>query len=139
MEIIYRSDAPVSAAQFAEVLKHSTLGERRPVDNESCLQGMLDHSDLLVTAWAGDQLVGIARSVTDFHFCCYLSDLAVDQTYQRFGIGKQLQSKTQEHLGPECMLILLAAPAADSYYGHVGYSRHERCWVLQREQTIGGG
>jgi len=77
---------------------------------------MLDHANLLVTAWSGDRLIGVARSVTDFHFCCYLSDLAVAVDFQRQGIGKELMRLTQAELGPRCTLILLSAPAAVDYY-----------------------
>ena len=77
----------------------------------------------------GDLLVGVARSVTDFAYCCYLSDLAVCADYQRQGIGLELQRRTLAMLGPRCKLILLAAPAAAGYYPHIGFERHESCWV----------
>jgi len=136
--IEYKINAPVSVAQFIAVLQASSLGERRPIEDRDCLAGMLENSNLTVTAWDGDELVGIARSVTDFHFACYLSDLAVHKKYQGRSIGKKLQAVTQAQLGPHCTLILLAAPAADTYYGHIGYARHPRCWILDREKHIAG-
>lgn len=129
MDIDYKIDKQVSLSQFIGLLKRSTLAERRPID-DVCLQGMLANSNLIITAWAGQQLVGIARSITDFHYCCYLSDLAVDVAYQQQGIGKQLQRITQQQLGPKCKLILLAAPSANSYYEPLGFKHHPRCWVL---------
>lgn len=100
------------------------------------MAGMVDNSNLLVSAWDGEKLVGIARSLTDFHYACYLSDLAVDQAYQGLGIGKQLQRLTQAQLGPRCKLILVAAPAANAYYAHLGFSNNPRCWVLEPDQQI---
>jgi len=97
---------------------------------------MLKNSNLTITAWQGDNLVGIARSMTDFYFACYLSDLAVHKDYQNAGIGKQLQILTQKQLGPKCSLILVAAPAANSYYEHIGFTNNKRCWVLQPGQNI---
>jgi GNAT superfamily N-acetyltransferase len=97
---------------------------------------MVKNSNLMVTAWHGEELIGIARSMTDFHYACYLSDLAVHRDYQKCGVGKKLQAITQEKLGPKCKLILLAAPAANSYYEHIGFSNNQRCWVLDREQSI---
>ncbi len=91
---------------------------------------MLANSNLIVTAWAGLPLVGIARSIIDFHYCCYLSDLAVDAAYQQQGIGKQLQRITQQQLGQKCKLILLAALSANSYYEPLGFKHNPRCWVL---------
>lgn len=100
------------------------------------MEGMVKNSNLMVTAWHGGELVGVARSMTDFHYACYLSDLAVHRKYQRTGIGKKLQAITQEKLGPKCKLILIAAPTANSYYEHIGYVNNPRCWVLGREQNI---
>lgn len=136
MHIDYTINAPVSAAQFIDLLKRSTLGERRPIDDLACIEGMLANSNLTVTAWAGEQLVGMARALTDFHYACYLSDLAVCSAYQQSGIGKQLQRLTQQQLGPRCKLILLAAPAAQAYYARIGYSHNPRCWVLERQAQI---
>jgi predicted N-acetyltransferase YhbS len=134
--ITYQLNQPITTDQFRELLRQSTLGERRPIHDDDCLTGMINNSNLVITAWDGDTLVGIARSLTDFHYACYLSDLAVHQAYQKQGIGQELQRLTQAQLGPHCTLILLAAPLADSYYGHIGYERHPRCWILPRHATI---
>jgi GNAT superfamily N-acetyltransferase len=136
MSVTYTINRPISHLQFIDVLNRSTLGARRPTDDHDCMQGMLDHSNLVVCAWDNDSLIGIARSVTDFHFCCYLSDLAVDRKYQRQGIGIELQKMTLRQLGPNCNIILLAAPAATTYYPHIGYEKHDSCWILQRSATI---
>jgi GNAT superfamily N-acetyltransferase len=136
MNIEYKINAPVSTDQFIELLRKSTLDERRPVDDLDCMEGMVRNSNLMVTAWHGEKLVGVARSMTDFYYACYLSDLAVHKKYQKSGIGKKLQTLTQEQLGPHCKLILIAAPAADSYYEHIGFTKIQRCWVLDRDQSI---
>lgn len=136
MAIDYRVNAPVSAGQFIDLLQRSTLAERRPVDDRACIEGMLANASLTISAWDGDLLVGIARSVTDFHYACYLSDLAVDASVQKSGIGKRLQAVTQQQLGPQCKLILLAAPSANAYYEPLGYQNNERCWVLDRDVPI---
>lgn len=136
MSIEYKINAPVSTDQFIGLLRESTLGERRPIEDRECMEGMVKNSNLLVTAWQGDTLIGIARSMTDFHYACYLSDLAVHMKYQRSGIGKKLQAKTQEQLGPNCKLILVAAPDANSYYEHIGFTNNQRCWILERNTSI---
>lgn len=136
MSIEYKINEPITTDQFVELLKASTLGERRPTDDLECMEGMISNSNLVVSAWHNDQLVGIARSVTDFHYACYLSDLAVSLQHQKSGIGKRLQVLTQEQLGPRCKLILIAAPAANQYYAHIGFNHNPRCWVLDRESSI---
>ena len=132
--ITYTTTRPITPAEFIDLLVRSTLGERRPIDNPDTIAGMLANADITATAWDGDRLVGVARSVTDFTYCCYLSDLAVDAAYQRQGIGVELMARTQAELGPQCKIILLAAPAAADYYGRVGFEHHPRCWVLDRDK-----
>jgi GNAT superfamily N-acetyltransferase len=107
----------------------STLGARRPVDDRARMAAMLENANLTVTAWDGDRLVGIARSVTDFAFCTYLSDLCVRKSYQRQGIGQRLIEETQS-AAPQATVILLSAPAAVEYYPHVGMKQHPSAWTL---------
>ncbi|MCE2572472.1 GNAT family N-acetyltransferase [Motilimonas eburnea] len=136
MDIIYKVNEPISVDTFVDLLTRSTLGERRPVTNTVCMQGMLDNSNLIVSAWQGTKLVGIARCITDFHYCCYLSDLAVDAACQRLGMGKQLQAQVLAQLEPTCKLLLIAAPKAKDYYPKLGYSKNERCWELPAGQAL---
>ena len=137
MSITYKVNVPITADHFIELLRESTLSERRPIEDRECMEGMVENSNLMVTAWNDEKLIGIARSMTDFHYACYLSDLAVHREYQKKGIGKRLLILTQGELGPNCKLILVAAPAANSYYEHIGFKNNPRCWVLGREQNIG--
>ncbi len=128
--IDYIVNPELSALEFINVLQRSGLAARRPISDMECIEGMLEGASLMVAAYDGDLLVGIARSVTDFHYCCYLSDLAVDQAYQRQGIGADLIARTQDELGDQCKLILLSAPAAVDYYPHIGFEHHPQAWVL---------
>jgi GNAT superfamily N-acetyltransferase len=136
MSIEYKINEPITTEQFVALLKNSTLSERRPIEDHECMEGMITNSNLTVSAWSNGDLVGIARSVTDFHYACYLSDLAVIKEHQKSGIGKQLQILTQKQLGPKCKLILIAAPAANGYYEHIGFTNNPRCWVLNRDSSI---
>ena len=136
MSIEYKINTPISTDQFIGVLKTSALAVRRPVDDRECMEGMIKNSNLIVSAWDDEKLIGIARSMTDFHYACYLSDLAVDKNYQNSSIGKQLQIITQEQLGSKCKLILIAAPSANSYYEHIGFTNNQRCWVLDHDSSI---
>ena len=110
MEITYRTDAALTAPAVADLF-HSS-GIRRPVDDLDRIQRMLDNASLTLTAWDGEKLVGIARALTDFSYCSYLSDLAVRAEYQRKGIGKELLARLRAILGDEVMLLLLSAPNA---------------------------
>ncbi len=135
MDIVYAIETypELSVEEFLGVLRRSTLAERRPVDEPETIRGMLKNADILVTARSEGVLVGISRAITDFHFCTYLSDLAVDEAYQRRGIGKELIRRTHEAAGRKTQLILLAAPKARNYYPHIGMAAHDSCWIFPRE------
>lgn len=121
----------LSVEDFIDVLQRSTLAARRPVHDADCMAGMLRHANLLATARDDPgRLVGVARAITDYHYCTYLSDLAVDVACQRQGIGKQLLEFVRGQTGPRAKLILLSAPAAVEYYPHIGLTRHDSCWIL---------
>jgi GNAT superfamily N-acetyltransferase len=132
----YEINRPVTPDQFVDILKRSGLAERRPVDDPDCISRMVTNANLIVTAWLGDILAGIARSVTDFSYCCYLSDLAVDRAHQKKGLGRELIARTQAELGPHCTVILLSAPAAVEYYPHIGMEKHLQAWVLPRNKSL---
>jgi GNAT superfamily N-acetyltransferase len=138
MTITYYHDRKITPAQFVDVLRRSTLAERRPVHDSARIGEMLAHANLICTAWDGDVLVGVSRSLTDFSYCCYLSDLAVDAAYQKAGIGKKLVELTQTRLHPQCKIILLAAPKAESYYPKIGFRHFHSAWVLSRPETSVG-
>jgi GNAT superfamily N-acetyltransferase len=127
--ITYRTGKDVDLDELIAVYVDSTLGERRPVDDRERMARMLEEADLLVTAWDDDLMVGISRSVTDWVYCTYLSDLAVRLGYQGRGIGKELVRLTRQAT-PQATVTLLAAPKAVDYYPKIGMTRHESAWVL---------
>ncbi len=130
MAIEYRINAPLKAEEVADVFRSS--GIKRPVGDLARIQVMIDQADLNLSPWDGDTLVGIARAITDFSYCCYLSDLAVRKEYQKQGIGKALLRLLREHLGEQVSIVLLAAPSAVEYYPRVGFEKSERAFVIPR-------
>lgn len=128
-EPVYQLEPNLAVAEFVDLLERSTLAERRPVDDGTRLAAMLENADIIVSARCDSLLVGVARAITDFAFCCYLSDLAVDETYQRRGIGRELLRRVSVEAGEHTRVILLAAPKAAQYYPHIGMIRHESCWI----------
>lgn len=128
-EIVYARELSLDPGEFIDVLKRSTLAERRPVDDPERIKSMCQNANLIVTARQNGKLVGIARSLTDFSFCTYLSDLAVDRSLQKHGIGTRLIRETKAH-AMQAKLILLSAPAAVNYYPKTGMARHEHCFML---------
>ena len=133
--IAYRTGNDLDLKTVIELYRASTLGERRPVDDEERMQLMLRSANLVVTAWDGESLVGIARSISDFSYATYLSDLAVRASHQKQGIGRELIRRTQE-LGGQATVILLSAPAAVEYYPHIGLKSHPSAWTLRAEEKL---
>ncbi len=134
--IDYRVGNDLDFEQVVELYKDSTLGARRPIDERERFAAMLKNANLVITAWDGDLLVGISRSLTDFNYFTYLADLAVRESHQRRGIGKELVRQTQKHGGPKTRLLLLAAPAAQKYYPHIGFKHEPQAWLLSPGETI---
>lgn len=132
MSILYALEPDLSCHEFREILVASTLAERRPANDLERLERMLRYADIIVTARDGKRLVGISRAITDFAYCCYLSDLAVDLGYQRQGIGQNLIKKTHLSAGECTTLILVSAPAAQTYYPGIGMQQVTSCWTIPR-------
>lgn len=133
--IKYQIEQTLSVEEFTEVLINSTLGERRPIAEPDRIAKMLEHANLTITARHNGKLVGVARSLTDFLYCTYLSDLAIDEKYQKQGIGKELIRQTKL-ASPKAKLILLAAPKAVSYYPRIGMKQWEQCYVLDNIEDL---
>ncbi len=133
--IDYRDNARPPLEQAHELYRASTLGERRPIDDRERFAAMLEHANLIITAWDGDLLVGISRCNTDFSWTTYLADLAVRVSHQRMGIGKELIRRTQQ-AAPRAKLLLLAAPAAEKYYPHIGFEQFPQAWLLRENERL---
>jgi ribosomal protein S18 acetylase RimI-like enzyme len=132
MHIQYHVNESLDPAEVAALYADSGL--IRPVHDLERIGKMLDHANLILTARDGAKLVGVSRSLTDFSYCCYLSDLAVAKAYQKLGIGQELIRRTQEYLGEEVMILLLAAPQARDYYPHIGFTKNDDAWFLPRSR-----
>jgi GNAT superfamily N-acetyltransferase len=133
--ITYQLEPDLTPEEFVDVLKRSTLAERRPVGKPDVMRRMLQHANVIATARDGAKLVGVSRAISDFTYCTYLSDLAVDEAYQRQGIGRELIRRTHEGAGLETHLILLAAPKARGYYPYIGMEAHDSCWMIRGAHT----
>lgn len=132
--VAYQLEPSLSSEEYIDLLIRSTLAERRPVDDPDTIAGMVTNADLILTARTDDgKLIGLSRAITDFSYCTYLADLAVDVAYQRRGIGRELLARTHAAAGIHTSLILLSAPKAQTYYPHIGMRRHDSCWVIDRK------
>jgi predicted N-acetyltransferase YhbS len=134
--IRYQTGNDLEVDQVIDLYRASTLGVRRPIDERERFAAMLKNANLVITAWDGDLLVGISRAITDFSFFTYLADLVVRESHQRRGIGKELMRLTQKHSGPKTSILLLAAPAAETYYPHVGFEHAPQAWLLKPGESI---
>lgn len=132
MKIVFDKEPELRAEEFVDLLLRSTLAERRPVGDLAKIEGMLRHATIIATARIDGLLVGVSRALTDFSYCTYLSDLAVDVAFQRQGIGRELIRQTHLAAGLHTSLILLAAPKAREYYPHIGMRQHDSCWLIDR-------
>jgi predicted N-acetyltransferase YhbS len=131
--IDYGVEPGLTASEYIDLFQRAEFAERRPVSEPERIEAMLRAAQLVVTARAGGLLIGAARSLTDFVYVTYLSDLAVDRAFQGRGVGRELVRRTHEEAGRRTMLVLLAAPKARTYYPHIGMRPHDSCWIFDRE------
>ncbi|MCD2255609.1 GNAT family N-acetyltransferase [Lactobacillus sp. CC-MHH1034] len=129
--VTIKANAAITAAQLSRVFENS--GIHRPVDDVARIDRMIHNANILYTAWADDELIGVARGFSDQSYCCYLSDLAVIKQYQRQGIGRQLIATIHQDLGPNISLVLLAAPSAMTYYPKLGFQSVPTAFKQQRD------
>jgi predicted N-acetyltransferase YhbS len=133
--LVYDNETDLAVDAFVDVLRRSTLAERRPVADRARIARMLAHADIVLCARNGaGLLVGVSRALTDYAYCCYLSDLAVDRNWQGLGIGRELIRRTHEIAGPKTTLLLISAPGAMSYYPHVGMAKSDNAFIIRRQQ-----
>lgn len=130
--IQYKNGKDLTSEHLSQVFQNS--GIKRPYQDLERLQKMIDNSDIILSAWNNDRLVGVARAITDYSYCCYLSDLAVDREYQQLGIGKHLVDLLREMLGAEVSLVLLSSPTAVDFYPKIGFTNSDKCFVIARER-----
>ena len=131
-QITYKINEKIKADELSLIFKSS--GIKRPSDDLSRLEQMIENANVLITAWDKEQLIGVARAVTDYSYCCYLSDLAVNKQYQKNGIGKELVKLVQDHLGDQVALILLSSPIAMEYYPKIGFEKIENGFKISRKR-----
>lgn len=134
--IAYKTGNQLNLDQTIELYRASTLGARRPVDEPDRMAQMLREANLVITAWENDLMVGIARSLSDFCYVTYLADIAVRQSHQRLGIGRELVRLTREAGGEKTSIVLLSAPAAESYYPRIGFQHHPQAWWLRQDDEL---
>ena len=132
IEIVYKYEVTPSTAQIIEVYESS--GIIRPTSNPGRIEMMYAKSNLVVTAWQEENLIGIARCLTDFCYSCYLADLAVKIEFQQKGVGKKLIGMVRERIGPQTSLILLSATGAMNYYPKAGFNKIENGFIINRTE-----
>ena len=128
--IEYRHNFPLEAADVAAVFDAS--GIRRPTKDLARIERMFANANLIFSAWHEGKLVGVCRALTDFSYCCYLSDLAVVKAFQKHGIGRELIARVRSTVGEEVALVLLSAPEAMKYYPKVGFEKIENGFIIKR-------
>lgn len=134
--IIYARESTLPVAEYIDLLKRSTLAERRPVDDVERVKGMVDNANLIITARQNGKLVGANRSLTDFTYFCYCADLSVDKEVQSQGIGSALLDKAREFLHPKAHTFLVSAPDAITFYEHIGLERLDRLFRVPSTNDV---
>jgi GNAT superfamily N-acetyltransferase len=130
-EIEYKTNVPIEAQKIIELYRNAGLP--RPIDDFKRIEKMFANSNLVISAWKEDELIGISRSLTDFSWCCYLADLAVRKDFQKAGVGRKLVEITRETVGENSNILLLSVPDAMNYYSKIGMEKVENGFIINRK------
>lgn len=130
--ITYKLNQPLEVEDVIRVFDAS--GISRPTKDRERIGRMLKNASLTVSAWDGSRLIGVCRALTDFSYCCFLSDLAVDRAYQHQGIGKEMIARLRTEIGDEVSLIIQAAASSMSYYPQLGFEKMENGFMIARKR-----
>lgn len=130
--IEYKINVPAETGKIVEL--YENCGLPRPIDDAARIEQMFANSNLVITAWNDGKLVGVARSLTDFAWSCYLADLAVRTDFQKMGVGRKLVEMTREAVGERSMVLLLSVPDALLYYPKLGMEKVESGFIFNRKR-----
>lgn len=132
MEINFKTGIIPTAEQIIEL--YDNAGLPRPTNDKERIKKMFENSNLVITAWDNELLVGVSRSITDWVWSCYLADLAVRKEYKKSGIGKKMVELTKKAVGDQSMVLLLSVPTAMEYYPKIGFIKQESSFIINREK-----
>ena len=91
--ITYEITKSFDVEKIIEVFESS--GIVRPTKDKERIKSMFENANLVYFAYDNEELIGLARCVTDFSYCCYLSDLAVKKDYQKTRNWKNAYRKSK--------------------------------------------
>ena len=129
-EITYKINAELDIEDVCRLYDDSGL--RRPTRDLLRMTEMYVNSPLVVSAWRGDRLIGVARTLTDFSWSSYLADLAVAKDFQRSGVGRKLYDLTRREVGAGSMLLLISVPGAEDFYRRLGLEKEVFAFISRR-------
>jgi hypothetical protein len=131
--VLAREEGRLSVEEFIRVVRDSGLN--RPSDDIRRMTSMLANSNLVITARADvdGRLIGASRCVTDFAYCCYLSDLCVELAWQGRGVGRALIAETKRAVGRACNVLLLSALRPMTYYPRIGMEAARNAFLIRRD------
>ncbi|MGD9725762.1 MAG: GNAT family N-acetyltransferase [Nitrospiraceae bacterium] len=93
-------------------------------------QRMLGHTDLVVSAWDGDRLVGFGRVLTDYVFRASIWDIIVDKGYQGRGIGTHLVRHILDHPTLQHVELFWLCTRMPGFYERLGFSAKEQAGMV---------
>ncbi len=91
---------------------------------------MLRHTDVAVTAWDGDLLVGFGRVLTDYVYRATIWDVIVDKTYQRRGVGANVIQRILTHPRLKKVELFWLCTRMPGFYEKLGFSSKEQTGMV---------
>lgn len=91
---------------------------------------MLRHTDLTISAWDGEQLVGFGRVLTDFVYRATIWDVIVDRAHHRQGIGTEIVRRILNHPRLDHVELFWLCTRRPGFYERLGFSSKEQTGMV---------
>lgn len=95
------------------------------------IREMLAQTDLALSAWDGERLVGFGRVLTDYVYRASIWDVIVDEAYQGQDIGTEIMQRILHHPSLKRVeLFWLCTRDKQAFYEKLGFSANEQTGMV---------
>ena len=118
-KIKYRDDKDIDASIVCDFFNHFATWKVNLLPDK--WKRILSNSCSVISAWADEDLIGMARGINDEVRYAQVLDVLFHPDYRRRGIGKKLISKLLSSPSMKVRGVILGTPTMLEFYESVGF------------------
>jgi len=128
---MYNTDKKVDYDKLKTLFNE--VGWNDKTDDINRLKAMVENSQIIVTAWDGETMVGFARCTTDYVFNGQINNVVVDSKYRRKGIGKVLINTILDS-SKQVTYMLRGSIRNEKFYRSLGFEDGPISLIYRRKE-----